>query len=1082
MVQSLEEFLAKKSILSFEGLWKELGQYIEQEIPSEYIIYLEKEDLLDEVRVVYGSESVDLLVEDQYFHQVKRFVFENIDEEPKVFESWPETQVAAELNGALLFPIYFSEGMRGTWVLINPKDQEAFTTETLDFLDSLFTSCYKLLEELKLRRIVRIYKTEQKLISKLNKLVDSNYYLNQFLKYLIAIIEGAVDAQIVVFMMYDEVSGQYNLQVGNADGCEFYADQEELFKNLASQTLMKSIVAKTYSGKYFQGEKYGLDRLETSLALPLKFYGKTLGAIVLLNKKNQENFNELDVKLMNIIIRSSKAVMFREREKNSIVNMFKRFVSDRIVREILENPTRGMLQEDRKEITVLFIDLNGFTELTEYYSPSEVLVQLNDFLSEMTDLVFAYGGTLDKYIGDEIMALFGAPLSLENHAELAVECALAMQAKMQELRASWAEHDRPDLTASIGIFTGMSVIGAIGCEKYMDYTAIGKTVNMASRLTDACQTNSILIGSKTYELMQDVVHCEQIDDLQLKGIDKSTMAFRIKGLKSDQDLRSQIVNSKVEERIRIIRCLGSFRCYSESELSREFLGDSNKLVRSEAIQTLEKLNRESDIDSLIDRLDLETDKELRKRLLAVISGISGEAVVSLLDDYLSEVDGDLRSRVIDVIGHDGTDENKKLLLPLLTDANHEVRANVAHALYRHGDQSVIEILINMLKSNESEMKISAIDVLGKIGTTQVIQPLVETLEKSKDIELLFATARAFGRIFKPRTVKFLKHLLMESPLYTEWEPLILAKEDNEHSISYYKKSLNSMNTYVVYAALISTPKIKSLDFGQEYLDIVKSYDSRLQIEAIHCLKKYPNGLVVPVLIDILNDAEHSIKLEVLREFGMRNQGRLLPIMHQYLESPEIDLVMTTIISVGMIAKPSSLDFLLRIYQETENANLKATIIRSLGSFDSKDVIPVLLDGLHSTIGRIRANSVDSLMQRKYHQALPLVLPLLNDENNRVRANAAVALHRFGDTNIFKHLDQMMRSSDKWMKLSAIWALTVIGGDKAQELISVHVSDKDYDVKLRAILSLYRMEHSVSAIIEKMMEGSDDNNLMADYLG
>ena len=1079
MNQSLEEYLAQKSILSFEVLWKELGVYISQLIPSEYIIYFEKEDLLDEVRVVYSSDTVDALVEDQYFHQVKRFVFESLDEEPQVIEQWPDTLISNSLKSALLCPIYFSEGMRGTWVLINPKESPNFGQTDLDLLDSVFTQCYKLLEELKLRRIVKIYKTEQKLTSKINKLVDSNYYLSQFLKYLISIIEGAVEAQIVVFMMYDEVSGQYNLQVGNADGCEFYADQEELFKSLAGQTLMKSVVAKTYSGKYFQGEKYGLDRLETSLALPLRFYGKTLGALVLLNKKNQENFNELDVKLMNIIIRSSKAVMFREREKNSIVNMFKRFVSDRIVREILENPTRGMLQEDRKEITVLFIDLNGFTELTESHSPSEVLVQLNDFLSAMTDLVFAYGGTLDKYIGDEIMALFGAPLSLENHAELAVECALAMQEKMQDLRKSWVAKNQPDLTASVGIFTGMSVIGAIGCEKYMDYTAIGKTVNMASRLTDACGNNSILIGPKTHQMMQDIVHCEEINDLQLKGIDKHAQAYLIKGLKSESDLNEQIKKAKVEERIRILRCLGSFRCYNGSILSREYLSDKNKLVRQEAVLTLEKLNRESDIDALIDRLDLEEDKELRKRILDVISGISGEAVVSLLDDYLSEVDGDLRSRVIEVIGHDGSDENKKLLLPLLNDSNHEVRANVAHALYRHGDQSVIEILISMLNSQEREMKIAAIDVLGKIGTTQVIQPLVSTLETSKDVELLFATSRALGRIYKPRTVKFLKHLLMESPLYVEWEPLILAKEDNEESITYYKRSLNSMNTYVVYAALISTSKVKTQEFGQEFLDIVKSYDSRLQIEAIHCLKKYPNGLVVPVLIDILNDAEHSIKLEILREFGQRKQGRLLPIMHQYLESPEIDLVMITIISVGMIAKESSLGFLLQIYQETENANLKATIIRSLGSFDSKDWIPVLLDGLHSTIGRIRANSVDSLMQRGHHQALPLVLPLLNDENNRVRANAAVALHRFGDTNIFKHLDQMMRSSDKWMKLSAIWALTVIGGDKAQELISVHVKDKD--LKLRAILSLYRMEHSVSSIIEKMMEDSEEESMMESYI-
>src|SRR5690606_3346753 len=148
----------------------------------------------------------------------------------------------------------------------------------------------------------------------------------------------------------------------------------------------------------------------------------------------QQSFHELDVRSMNTIIRLSKPVIFREKEKNSLVNRFKRFVTDRIVREIMESPEKTRFEEERKEISVLFIDLNDFTSFSESTPPARLFHQLNEFLSDMTELVFEYGGTLDKYIGDGVMALFGTPVELENHAELAVECALAMQARMEVLR------------------------------------------------------------------------------------------------------------------------------------------------------------------------------------------------------------------------------------------------------------------------------------------------------------------------------------------------------------------------------------------------------------------------------------------------------------------------------------------------------------------------------------------------------------------------------------------------------------------------------------------------------------------------
>jgi adenylate cyclase len=168
-----------------------------------------------------------------------------------------------------------------------------------------------------------------------------------------------------------------------------------------------------------------------------------------------------------------------------------------------------------KRVTILFTDIVNFTPLSERLSPTEVSVLLNQYYSEMTDIIFHYFGTLDKFIGDAIMAVFGAPIERENDAESALKAALEMRRALFEMMKNRESDRRFDMR--LGINTGRVVAGNLGSPKRMDYTVIGDTVNTASRLESIADPNQILIGEHTYEIVKDKFNIKKIGQKKVKG-------------------------------------------------------------------------------------------------------------------------------------------------------------------------------------------------------------------------------------------------------------------------------------------------------------------------------------------------------------------------------------------------------------------------------------------------------------------------------------------------------------------------------------------------------------------------------------
>lgn len=178
---------------------------------------------------------------------------------------------------------------------------------------------------------------------------------------------------------------------------------------------------------------------------------------------------------------------------------YSRFMPEYVVRQMLEHPESFKLGGVNQTVTVLFADVRGFTRLAEHAPPEQVVRLLNQYFSAMSDIIFAHNGTLDKYIGDGLMALFGAPTATPDDALNAVAVAVAMQRRIQQLNEELRAGGLPAISIGVGLHTGEATVGYIGSERRTEYTAIGDTVNLASRLESNAQSGQILLSEATLQ-------------------------------------------------------------------------------------------------------------------------------------------------------------------------------------------------------------------------------------------------------------------------------------------------------------------------------------------------------------------------------------------------------------------------------------------------------------------------------------------------------------------------------------------------------------------------------------------------------
>lgn len=312
----------------------------------------------------------------------------------------------------------------------------------------------------------------------------------------------------------------------------------------ASQTLIHKVIhdkvailtSNAMTDSRFNGAKsLFIQKIRSAICVPLWRKDKIIGVIQLDSIRFDNQFTQDDLELLKAI--GSQMAMIIEqanlneqiRQEEIMRSRLERFHSPQIIEMILKGSqeTKDNIMEPKDlTATILFTDIIDFTQLAEQSSPRETNIILNQYFSTMTDIIFSYDGTLDKYIGDGLMAVFGAPMERENDAERAILAAKEMERQLAVMMAKQEGH-RKKFDIRIGINTGRVVAGNIGSPKRMDYTVIGDPVNIASRLESIARPNQILIGEETYRAVKDKFKIKKIGSKKVKGKRAEIMVYEV---------------------------------------------------------------------------------------------------------------------------------------------------------------------------------------------------------------------------------------------------------------------------------------------------------------------------------------------------------------------------------------------------------------------------------------------------------------------------------------------------------------------------------------------------------------------------
>ncbi|NIM14107.1 MAG: FHA domain-containing protein [Candidatus Aminicenantes bacterium] len=404
------------------------------------------------------------------------------------------------------------------------------------------------LDELKVKEKEEIEVEKLNLLASLTllgkALIASTTLEDSFEKIGELIFEFLHPKRLFIFF-YDENQEQLELKY-----CHTRKGKTQEKVNISKTIAMKAIKEKvailssnTLDDDRFDGAQsiimYGIT---SAISVPIWTKKSIYGLIYIDTTEFDKIFKENDLEILSIIanfaglsIEGINSLEKLNREKK-IRGRLERYFSPSVVSRIMEghdSSTLEMKTYKETEATVLFMDIVGFTPKVEHMNPVEIGVFLNNFFTEMTEIIFKNNGTLDKYMGDGIMAVFGVPFEIDNHAELAIQTALEMIKRLDEMNEILPKEDK--IKIRIGINSGKLIAGDFGSPRRLDYTVIGNNVNIASRLeSSVAGINDIAISEATHKIIKNQFDCKPLGEKKLQGLSKPVKTFKVIGEKNKE--------------------------------------------------------------------------------------------------------------------------------------------------------------------------------------------------------------------------------------------------------------------------------------------------------------------------------------------------------------------------------------------------------------------------------------------------------------------------------------------------------------------------------------------------------------------
>ncbi|MEM7034583.1 MAG: adenylate/guanylate cyclase domain-containing protein, partial [Chloroflexota bacterium] len=270
--------------------------------------------------------------------------------------------------------------------------------------------------------------------------------------------------------------------------------------------------------------------IQAIMCLPLILNDELIGVLGVINPQRQASFSNRDKRVLAAIGSQIDTAIFERIEQRRLRRVLGRSVDPRVMERLLDDPNVDFLAGERMTVSVLYADLRGSTQLAEETEPEQFVEFINDYLGTMTTVILNEEGTLDKFVGDEVMALFGAPFPQPDHAFRAVRTALAMQHQHQTIMTTWQQRGFTPAPIGIGIATGELIVGEMGGPQRTDFTVIGRAANLGARICGAAKPGEVLICPNTFALASEKLKASPISGLQFKGVERDVMVYRVESI------------------------------------------------------------------------------------------------------------------------------------------------------------------------------------------------------------------------------------------------------------------------------------------------------------------------------------------------------------------------------------------------------------------------------------------------------------------------------------------------------------------------------------------------------------------------
>jgi len=351
---------------------------------------------------------------------------------------------------------------------------------------------------------------ELEAIYRIDHIRDQQLPFETMLKRVLAEIRLIIPAEMGFIMLYNQTTSELSMKAVMPADLPGYLSHHAALLSVAEETLTL--------GDVVCHHQYD-PTIHSILCVPLDVNGSFMGVLGLVDYHQTHQFQPEDIRLLKGVTSQIDTAIFVDIERQRMRGLLSRSVGAKVLKRLLASVDTGMLKPERSIVTVLYADLVGSTQLAERTEPDILVEYINDFLKTTTQIVYEHEGTLDKFVGDMVMALFNVPFVQPDHALRAVQTALDMHVAHKAIIERWQQYGIDQHPMAIGIATGELTVGEMGFEQRSNYTVIGRAANLGARLCSRALSHQTLICPTTYEMVKEQVVATPYPSISLKGLD-----------------------------------------------------------------------------------------------------------------------------------------------------------------------------------------------------------------------------------------------------------------------------------------------------------------------------------------------------------------------------------------------------------------------------------------------------------------------------------------------------------------------------------------------------------------------------------